>query len=174
MRFGLPNSRDRDTGPALNVGIEHLLEIHAVDVVGANDDYIVGLLVTNEVQTLKDCIRGSCKPSFSQPLLSGYRRNIGVQHSAETPRLRHVSVERVRFVLGEDHNLAKSRVDQIGDCEVNQPIVTGERDSRLRPIFREWHESLALAPGENYSEHLVCRHVSSVVDGAPVTDGGVD
>jgi hypothetical protein len=78
-----------------------------------------------------------------------------------------MAIERMRFVLSQHNNLTKPRVDEVRNSEINEPVVTGKRNSGLCSIRSEGHQSLALAPGENNSEHFWCRHPSSVADAFP-------
>ena len=55
-RDGLPDRRNRCREAGLDVRIDHLAEVHAVDVVGADHGDDVGLLVVDEVQALQDRI----------------------------------------------------------------------------------------------------------------------
>jgi hypothetical protein len=71
----------------------------------------------------------------------------------------------VGFVLGQDHDLTKTRVDQVRNSEINEPVMAGKGDGGFGTVGSERHQSLALTPGENYSEHFWCRHTPSVADG---------
>jgi hypothetical protein len=131
-------------------------------VVGADHDDDVGLLVVDEVEALQDGVGRSAEPALAEPLLGGDRRDVGVQHLVEAPGLRHVAVERVRLVLRQHDDLRQPRVDEVGQREVDEPVLAAERDGGLGAIRGERHEPLALAAGEHDSKDLLRCHWSSV------------
>ena len=73
-----------------------------------------------------------------------------------------MAVETVRLVLGEHHNLAKTRIDQIRQGEVDESIVATEGHRRLRAVSGERHEALALSASENNAKDLLRCHLLTV------------
>jgi len=51
------------------------------------------------------------------------------------------------LVLRQHDDSPEARVDEIRESEVDQPVVTAERNCRLRPVGRQRRESLALTAG---------------------------
>ena len=158
----LPDGGDRDAGAGGDVRLDHLAEVHPVDVVGADHDDDVRLLVPQQVQALQDGVRRAGEPALAEALLRRHGRDVGVGQCRQAPGLRHVPVEAVRLVLGEHDDLAQAGVDQVRQGEVDQAVVPGERDSRLRAVGGEGHESLAFAAGQYDAEDLLGRHASTV------------
>ena len=139
--------------------VEHLAEVHAVDVIRADDDDDVGLLVPDEVEALQDGVGRAAEPPLAEALLGRDRRHIRVQQRRHPPRLRHVPVEAVRLVLGQHHELSQARIDQIRYREIDQAVLAPEGNGGLRTIDGEGHEALTLTTGEDDSEDLRrCRH----------------
>ena len=95
--------------PDVDVRVDHLAEIHAVHVVGADDDDDVGLLVAQQVQALQDGVRRPGEPALAEPLLRGDGRHVGVGQGRQPPGLGHVTVQAVRLVLGEHDDLPHAR-----------------------------------------------------------------
>ena len=56
-RDRLADGGDGDTGTRRDVCLDHLAEVHAIDVVGTDHDDDVGFLVAQQVETLQDGIR---------------------------------------------------------------------------------------------------------------------
>ena len=56
---------------------------------------------------------------------------------------------RVRLVLGEHADPQVAGVDQVGQHEVDQPVVAAERDGGLGPVGGQRHQPLALAAGQD-------------------------
>ncbi len=86
-------------------------------------------------------------------------------------------VQRVRLVLGEHADPPVSGVDQVGQHEVDQPVVAAERHGRLGPVGGQRPQPLALAAGQDDAEHprlarhapqrSVQRHGRSASGGSP-------
>ena len=140
--------------PGLDVRVEHLAEVHAVDVVGADHDDDVGLLVVDEVEALQDGVGRAREPALAEALLRRHRGDVRVEQGRHAPRLRDVAVEAVRLVLGQHDELPQPRVDQVRYREVDEAVLPAERHGGLGPVRREGHESLSLAAGEDDSEDL--------------------
>src|SRR5690606_13868826 len=113
----------------LDVRVDHLAEVHAVDVVGTDHDDDVRLLIPEQVEALEDCVGRPTEPALSQSLLRGHRCHIRVEEAREPPGLRNVTVEAVGLVLGEYDDLAQTRVDQVAQREVDESVTTAERNS---------------------------------------------
>ena len=160
---GLADAGDRRLGARLDVRGQHLLEVHPVHVVGADHHHDVGLLVVDEVQRLQDGVCRAREPALAQTLLRRHRGHVGVQQSGHPPGLGHVPVEAVRLVLRQHHDLPKSRIDQVRDREVDQPVLAAEGHRGFGSVLRQRHEALSLAAGEDDSEDLRrCRHVTTL------------
>ncbi len=151
----LANRGDRDARTGLDVGLDHLGEVHAVDVVGADDDDDVGSLIPQQVEALQDRVRGSREPALAEPLLGGNGCDVGTRDAVEAPGLRDVAVEAVRLVLGQHDDLAKPRVDQVAEREVDEAITAAEGNCGFGPIRGERHEPFTLATSKYYSEDLL-------------------
>jgi hypothetical protein len=105
-RLRHPDARHRHSSTALDMRADHLHRIHAVDVVGSEDDDVLGLLVIDEVEALEDGIRRAGVPARTEALLSRHRGHVVAQQGRHAPRLRDVAVQAVRLVLGEDAHSA--------------------------------------------------------------------
>lgn len=111
--------------------------------------------VADQVEALQDGVGRAAEPALAEPLLRGNRGDIGVQQPREAPGLRDVAVQRVRLVLRQHDDLGQARIDQVGQCEVDQPVLAAERHRGLGPVGREGHEPLSLAAGEDDAEDLL-------------------
>ena len=157
-RLGLgarhPDAGDRDPGPALDVLGDHLARVHPVHVVGAEHRDVVGPLVVDQVQALEDRVRAAGVPAPAEPLLGRHRGDVLPEHAGQPPGGGDVPVQRVRLVLGEHADPVQPGVDQVGQHEVDQPVVAAERHGRLGPVGGERPQPLALAAGQHDAEHV--------------------
>jgi hypothetical protein len=105
QRDRLPDRGHRAGRATLDVLVDHLREVHAVDVVGTHHDHDVRLLVTQQVERLEDGVRAAEVPVLADALLRRHRRDVVAEHRRHPPRLGDVPVEAVRLVLGQHDHL---------------------------------------------------------------------
>ena len=86
LRTRDPDTGDGHSGAACDVLLDHLARIHAVDVVGAEDDDVVGVLVVDEVQRLEDRVGGAGEPARAEPLLGGHRGHVVAESRSKAAR----------------------------------------------------------------------------------------
>ncbi len=65
-----------------------------------------------------------------------------------------MTVQGMRFVLGEDTQPEETGIDQIAQYEVDEAVGPAEGDGRLGAVGSQGKESLALATGEHDSEYV--------------------
>src|SRR5947207_1426859 len=78
-RDRLADGRDGAGGAAVDVLLDHLREVHAVDVVGADDHDDVGLVVVDQVQRLVDRVGAAEVPVLADALLGRDARDVVAQ-----------------------------------------------------------------------------------------------
>jgi len=143
--------------------LDHLPRVHPVHVVGAEHDDVVGLVVVDQVQALVDGVRAAGEPARAQPLLRRHRGHVVAQQGGHPPGGGDVPVQRMRLVLGQHADPQIPTIDQIGQNEVDQPVVAAERDRRLGAVGGERPQPLALTAGEHDPEHAGLRtHVATL------------
>ena len=150
----LTDRGDRDAGTGLDVLLHHLGEVHAVDVVGTDDDDDLRPLVVDEVERLEDRVGAAEVPVLVDSLLGRHRRDVVAEHRRHPPRLGHVLVEAVRLVLRQHDDLEIARVDDVGEGEIDEPVDAAERHRGFRTVSSQRHEPLPLAAGEDDGQDL--------------------
>ena len=93
--------------------------------------------------------------------------------AVEVPRAPEsdVVVERARVVLGQDHDIVDVGVDAVREREVDDPVLTAERNGRLRTLLGEDREAFALAAREDHRHrpfHVVDASTGSARGGSTV------
>jgi len=129
--------------------VDHLLRVHPVHVVRAEDDHDVRLLVVDQVHRLEDGVGRAGVPVRAEPLLGRDRGHVVAEQGAHPPRGGDMPVQAVALVLGQDADLANAGVGQVGQREVDQPVQAAERDGWLRPVRGQRAESGSGTPGEH-------------------------
>ena len=167
--LGDGDRRDRHPGTALDVMLDHLARIHAVDVVGAEDTDEIRALVVEQVQVLVDRVGRALEPLRAASHLGRDRRHVVVEKGREPPRLGDVTVEAVALVLREHDDLQVAGVGEVRQREVDQTVRTPERHGRLGAVVREREQPLAFPTGEDDDENLRLSHAPRVLSPAPST-----
>jgi hypothetical protein len=145
----LADAGDRDLGARLDVLVDHLGEVHAVHVVGADHDHDVGALVLDDVEALVDRVRTAEVPVLADALLRGHRGDVVAEQRRHAPRLGDVPVEAVRLVLRQHDDVQVVGVHEVRQREVHQPVDAAEGHGGFGPCRRQRHEPLAFPTCED-------------------------
>ena len=99
-------------------------EVHAVDVVGADHDDDVGLLVVDEVEALQDRVGAAREPALAEPLLRRHRRRRSSRAAATSARSAEMCRSRLCDLYWVSTTIcAGPRVDEVREREVDQPVA---------------------------------------------------
>ena len=131
--------------------LDHLREVHTVDVVSADDDDVFGLLIVDDVERLVNRVRAAQVPVGSATLLGRNRGNEVAEQGRGVPGLRDVAVKRVRLVLSQYNDLEVSGIHDIRQREIDQTEMTSKRNGRLRAVRCQRHQTLTLTARKNNS-----------------------
>ncbi len=153
LHSGHTQPRDGHPGPVGQVLLDHLARIHPVDVVGAEHDHDIRLIIVDEVQRLEDRIRGPRVPPGAESLLRRYRCDVVVEQIAHAPGRGDVAVQAVALVLRENTDPQVTCVGQVRQDEIDQSVEAAERDGRLGAVGGERREPLARTTGQHDAEH---------------------
>src|SRR5690606_13910957 len=77
---------------------------------------------------------------------------------AEIIRVFDVRVERRRVVLGEHINTIVPRIEAIGNRDIYQSVLAGNRHCWLRTFFGQWIQPCTLASPQYYGDYTVLNH----------------
>ncbi len=142
-------------GAAVDVKFHHLANIHPIDVIGAEDRHHVRLGLFNEIDVLVNGVGGSSIPVLAQGThLRGNRDDEMIsQQAGRLPSLAQVLQQRLALELNQDVDGIDSRVDQVAEDEVDNPITAAKWDGRLGTLFGERIEARPLTPGQHKRKH---------------------
>ncbi len=125
--------RDGDGGDGqVGIGLGMLLddgpEIHAIQLIAAEDQEIVEIVVQEMDQVFADGIGGALIPGgVGEGLLRGEDFDEAAGEMVELIGLRNMAVERGGVELGQQINASQAGIDAIGDGNVDQAVFAGER-----------------------------------------------
>ena len=105
------DGRDGHGGFALEMELDHLLHVHPVDMVRAEDRNEIRVVILEQVEVLKDGVGGALVPALAHPHLGRNGSDkLVVQYSAELPSVLEVLDQRLGAPLNQDVNRVNSRI----------------------------------------------------------------
>jgi hypothetical protein len=66
-----------------------------------------------------------------------------------------MAVERVRFVLDQNGDLTKPRINTIAQSKVDDAVFPSEGDGWLRTMVRKWKKTLAFPAGQDHRKNIL-------------------
>jgi hypothetical protein len=148
------DGRHRQVGLVVDVEVEHLPHVHAVDVVGAEHEGVLGLLVGDDVEVLVDGVGRPLEPLRAVAHLGRDDLDVLVEEGREAPGPLHVGVERLRLVLHQHLHLEDVGVGEVGEDEVDDAVAATEWDRGLGTVAGERIEPPPLAAGQDHRQEL--------------------
>ncbi len=151
--------RDRERsqgnfGAGVVMLLQHPAIVHLVDVVARKDQDMLRLFRADGVDIL---ING-----IGSPLVPGLRNTLHRRQDFDElaqlvgnhrpPAFANVAIQRERLVLGEDVDVAQVGVDAVGKSDVDNAVLTGERDGGLGAIASEREKSFTSSTCEQHAE----------------------
>ena len=124
---------DGDFGALLHVVFDHAGDVHAVDVIAAEDGHHVRIGLLHQVDVLVDGVRRALIPGF---VLGAHLRRhrddeLILQQAAELPALAQVLQQRLAAELRQHIDRINSRVDEVAQHEVDDPVLAAEGTAGL-------------------------------------------
>ena len=112
-----------------------LRDVHAVDVIAAEDGHHVRVGLLHQVDVLVDGVGRALIPGLVRRThLRGHGNDeLGLQQAAELPAFAQVLQQRLAAELGQDVDRVDSRVDEIAEDEIDDPVLSRRTE---RPAWR--------------------------------------
>ena len=138
-----------------HVEVDHAGDVHAVDVVAAEDGHHMRVGLLDEVDVLIDGVGRSLVPGFILRAHLGRHgdNEVALQQSAELPSLAQMLQQRLAAELGEHVDRVDSGVDEIAEDEIDDPVFASEGNRRLGAFAGEGKEPGSFAAGEYDAQH---------------------
>jgi len=116
--------------------LHHAGVVHLVDVVAGEDDDIFRFFRADGIDVLVYGVRRALVPGLGDALHGRQNFDELAEFIGDyrAPTLTNVAVERERLVLSKDVDVAKVRVDAVGQCDVDDAVLTRKRDGGLGPV----------------------------------------
>ena len=157
---------DGHVGLPVEVRVEQLRVVHAVEVIAGEDQVVVGLVLREVAGGLAHGVGRALEPgSALRGLLGGQDLDEAVREAIHPVGAGDVAVERRRVELREHEDAPQVGVQAVADRHVDQAVLAADRHRRLRAMLREREEAAALAAAEDECEG-VPHHQASVCEAA--------
>jgi len=141
---------DRQVGLGLRVLRQHAAVVHLVDVVAGEDQHILRMVATQQVDVLKHRVGGALVPVLAHLLLRGQQVDELVEAAIEeTPATLQVADQALRLVLRGDADAADAGIDAVRQREIENAEFPPEGHRRLRAPVGQLHEPAATTTGED-------------------------
>jgi len=125
---------DRHFGFRFDVRFEHLPEIHPIELVARKDEDIVDTRLLQVTKVLTNRIGRALIPVVVfDRLLRGKDFDKSVIEAVESVTPSDVLVQADRIELSNNVNLIKAAIDAVRKRNVDQAVLTSDRNGRLRP-----------------------------------------
>src|ERR1035441_752626 len=146
---------DGDFGALLHVVLDHAGDVHAVDVICAEDGHDVGIGLLHQIDVLINGVGRALIPGF---VLGAHLRRhrddeLILQQAAELPAFAEVLQQGLAAELGKHIDGVDPRVDKIAQHEVDNPVLASKGDGRLGPFVGKGSQPRSLAAGKDDAQH---------------------
>ena len=148
---------DRDVRLPRDVEVDHRGVVHLVDVVAGEDEHEVGLAALDEGEVLRDRVGRALVPVGVGAAPVGLIDLDAAREAAVEipgPSRPDVLEQRVRAVLGHDHHVHDPRVDAVGESEIDDAVLAGERNRGLGAPVGQDAEARPFSAGEDHRAGL--------------------
>jgi len=137
---------DGDLRVVCHVLAHQFAEVHAVELITAEDEKVLMIALEKVAHVLTHGICGALIPALAiGRLLRGEHLDKTAGELVEAVGAVQVAVQRGAVELGENINLAQAGVDAVADRQVDDPILPRKRNSGLGTILCQRKEPSARA-----------------------------
>ena len=136
---------------------EHGSVIHFVNMVAGKNQDVIRIIALNKGDVLVDGVGRSLVPlGFFAPGIGRKNLNAAVG-TVQMPGLTvsDILVKLQRLILGQNSHRINAGVDAVGQREINDAVLTAKRNCRFRGVFRQHHQTAALATGQKHGNTML-------------------
>ena len=135
--------------------VDHLPDIHAIDVIGAENGDQFGIVPFEQIQILIHAVGGALVPIFSRAHLRRHRNDkMFAEKIGRAPATVQVFQQGLRFELGHDINRQDAGVHEVRQHEIDDTVAAAKRHRGFRPVLRQWIKTLAPSACHDYAQHV--------------------
>ena len=136
--------------------LDQAAEVHAEDLIAAQQKHIADPLIVDEENVLPDGVGGAAVPlGRLVGLLGGKDLDETTAKGVEIVGVGDVPVQTHAEKLRQHVDTADIAVDAVADGDVNQTILAGQGDSRFTAQFRQGIQPCAPTAAQDQGENIV-------------------
>src|SRR5258708_1805750 len=149
------NRRDGRLRALVHVVFEHLADVHAVDVVGAEDHHEMRIGLFDQVDLLIYGLSPAPLQSLFRgtELLGDLNNKVLLQKAADFPAVAQMLEQALALELNQHVGRIDARVDQIAQHEIDDAVPAAERHGRFGSFFGEWIEPGPFSSSQHKGQH---------------------
>src|SRR5262245_44742385 len=135
--------------------VNHLTDVHPVDMVGAENSHKPWSVSLDQIQVLINRVGSTLIPILAHAHLGRNRCDEVIsQKISGSPPLLQMLQQRLRFELCQNVNRKDAGVYEIGKNKIDNSVAATEWHGRLRPVCRQGIEPLAPPAREDNSQDI--------------------
>ena len=149
------NGGHRYAGALLLVVLDHAVDVHAVDMVAAENGHHVRVGLLHQVDVLINGVGRALIPGLARRAHLRRHRDdeLRLQQSAELPALAQVLQQRLALELGQHVDRIDAGVDKVAQDEIDDAILAAERDRGFGAFLGQRVQPGTLSSGQHDSQY---------------------
>ena len=152
--------RDRHIRARGHVLLDHVGDVHAVQLIAGEDHDQLRILVHEVAEILPNRVGRSLEPRLrNHRLHGGQDLHIPLRKLVEAVRALNVPVQGNAVELREQEDLADPAVDAVADRNIDQAILARDRHGGLCPVAGQRQQPLPLSTAHDYANDFHNRTV---------------
>ena len=148
------NSGNREQSCTGKVEINHLVDVHLIDMVATENRHEVRAFVSNEVNVLENGVGRSLVPVIARTHLGGNEVHVLVEACVQVPCRRNMLVQGIALKLREHLDFEDAGVDEVVQNKVNDTVSSAKVNSRFCAVAGEGLQTAALAASHNHTQNI--------------------
>ena len=165
------DDRDGDVGVRRAVGLEHVVEVHAIQPVAAQDQHVSAIVIDEVADVLAQRVGSAAIPVG--PLVGLLRREDFDEAPAEGGEfvgVRDVVVEADAEELGEDVQANQAAVDAVADGDVDEAVLARDGDGGDAAVPGQRVQGRPASAAQEEANHVL--HRSALVTSIRPVESG--
>ena len=134
--------------------INHLVDVHLVDVVATENRNEIRAFVRNQVDVLEDGVGGTLIPVVASAHLCRNQVHVLVKACVQVPCSGDVLIQRIALELRQNLDLEDAGIDEIVQHKVNDAVSSAKMHSRLRAIAGEGLQTASLTTSHDHTKDI--------------------
>ena len=157
-RYG--HNAHREVGVVLNVRLEHLAVVHAIQVIARKNQDVLGVVGLDVVEVLRNGVGRARIPGAAGLRLVRRQDRHAAVAAVQIPRLAgtNIGMQQVGAILRQNAHRVDARVGAVGERKVDNAELATKANRRLSDLLGECPQSAALSSCEEHRDAFFLTH----------------